>query len=226
MAHAHSMLDTWGYKRTLRICNTYCFSTAALVARKRYGVTLYVHCLSFLIIFRRQRKLSFLLRCWIYVLRRHLGDLTVCCLLFKCEIVLCIPHDFFQETRSFQTTTLIARHFYLGQLNSLPCPVAARSKASFCGRSVPGITSSNLAGVMDVCRECCVLSGRGLCDGLIARPEKSYQVCVSNFVWPRNLVNEAVCSATKRRNWIHYQFSDLTSHSRSPVGDSCCSIWP
>jgi len=27
---------------------------------------------------------------------------------------------------------------------------------------------------MDVCCECCVLSGRGLCDGLITRPEVSY----------------------------------------------------
>ena len=26
--------------------------------------------------------------------------------------------------------------------------------------------------------ECCVLSGRGLCDGLITRPEMSYRVCV------------------------------------------------
>ena len=29
---------------------------------------------------------------------------------------------------------------------------------------------------MDVCCECCVLSGRGLCDGLITRPEESYWV--------------------------------------------------
>jgi len=28
---------------------------------------------------------------------------------------------------------------------------------------------------MSVCVECCVLSGRGLCDGLITRPEKSYR---------------------------------------------------
>jgi len=28
-------------------------------------------------------------------------------------------------------------------------------------------------GGMDVCCECCVLSGRGLCDGLITRPEES-----------------------------------------------------
>ena len=32
---------------------------------------------------------------------------------------------------------------------------------------------------MFVCRECCVLSGRGLCDGLITRPEESYRLlCV------------------------------------------------
>jgi len=29
---------------------------------------------------------------------------------------------------------------------------------------------------MDVCVECCVLSGRGLSDGLITRPEKSYRL--------------------------------------------------
>jgi len=27
---------------------------------------------------------------------------------------------------------------------------------------------------ISVCCECCVLSGRGLCDGLITRPEESY----------------------------------------------------
>jgi hypothetical protein len=29
---------------------------------------------------------------------------------------------------------------------------------------------------MFVCCDCCVLSGRGLCDGLITRPEKSYRL--------------------------------------------------
>jgi hypothetical protein len=29
---------------------------------------------------------------------------------------------------------------------------------------------------MWVCCECCVLSGRGLCDGLITRPEESYRL--------------------------------------------------
>jgi len=29
---------------------------------------------------------------------------------------------------------------------------------------------------MFVCCECCVLSGRGLCDGLVTRPEESYRL--------------------------------------------------
>ena len=50
---------------------------------------------------------------------------------------------------------------------------AARSRARVCGRSLAGTVGSNPAGGMDVCRECCVLSGRGLCVGLIAHPEDS-----------------------------------------------------
>jgi hypothetical protein len=34
--------------------------------------------------------------------------------------------------------------------------------------------------MMCVCRECCVLPGRGLCDTVVIRPEEAYQVwCVS-----------------------------------------------
>jgi hypothetical protein len=42
---------------------------------------------------------------------------------------------------------------------------------------------------MSVCCEFCVLSGRGLCDGLITRPEESYRVwCVlSVIVKPRTM---------------------------------------
>jgi hypothetical protein len=53
------------------------------------------------------------------------------------------------------------------------------------GRAVAGIAGLNPARGMDVCLLCLyvVLScvGRGLCDGLITRPEESY--CVSNCVW-------------------------------------------
>ena len=44
--YAHCMLDTQVYKYTLRMCNSYCFSTAAMVARRPVNVTLYIHCLS------------------------------------------------------------------------------------------------------------------------------------------------------------------------------------
>jgi hypothetical protein len=36
-----------------------------------------------------------------------------------------------------------------------------------------------LGGWMSVSCECCVLSGRGLCDRPISRPEETYRVCVS-----------------------------------------------
>jgi hypothetical protein len=54
--------------------------------------------------------------------------------------------------------------------------VAALSKAWVCGCSLGGIAGSNAAGDLDVSLsyECCVLSGRGLCEGLISRPEESY----------------------------------------------------
>jgi hypothetical protein len=47
MARAYCMLDnencthTHTHKHTLRICNTYCFSAEAMVARTRLNVTLY-----------------------------------------------------------------------------------------------------------------------------------------------------------------------------------------
>jgi hypothetical protein len=47
MVHVHCMLDTKVYKHTYWICNTYCFSTATLVARTHLSITLHIHCLSF-----------------------------------------------------------------------------------------------------------------------------------------------------------------------------------
>jgi hypothetical protein len=48
----------------------------------------------------------------------------------------------------------------------LPVPVAARSKAWVCGRSLAGIVGSNSAGMDAYAFECCVLSGEDLCVGL------------------------------------------------------------
>jgi hypothetical protein len=45
---------------------------------------------------------------------------------------------------------------------------------------------------MSVCCVCCVLSGRGLCDELITRPEESYRLScvVVCYLEKQNLVNE------------------------------------
>jgi hypothetical protein len=49
--------------------------------------------------------------------------------------------------------------------------VAARSKARVCGRSLAGIAGLKPAEGMAISCECCVLSGRGLCDWPIPLPE-------------------------------------------------------
>jgi hypothetical protein len=58
----------------------------------------------------------------------------------------------------------------------MPVPVAAQSKAKVYGRSPTAIVGSTPTGGMDICL-LCVLSSRGLCDGLITRPEESYRLC-------------------------------------------------
>jgi len=73
---------------------------------------------------------------------------------------------------------LCKRWFYPIQLQyypDLPVPVTARSKAQVYGRSSAEIVGSDTTGaLMFVCRDCCVLSRRSLCDELITLPEKSY----------------------------------------------------
>lgn len=62
-----------------------------------------------------------------------------------------------------------------------PIPVAARSEAWVCSCSRTWIVGSNPAAGMErsVSCEYCVLSSRGLCTGMIIRPEESYGVgCV------------------------------------------------
>ena len=55
--------------------------------------------------------------------------------------------------------------------------MAERSEARVYDRSFAGIAGSNPAGArMSVSCKCCGFSGRGLCDGLIPRPEQSYRV--------------------------------------------------
>ena len=50
------------------------------------------------------------------------------------------------------------------------------SRGAACCRSPAKIVGSNPTGGMAICL-LCVLSGRGLCDELITRPEESYRLC-------------------------------------------------
>ena len=63
---------------------------------------------------------------------------------------------------------------------------------------------------MFVCCECCVLSGRGLCDELITRPEESYRLWYVVVCDLENLVNEEAMTrvgsqrhSKKKKNYIH-----------------------
>jgi len=47
---------------------------------------------------------------------------------------------------------------------------------------------------MSVCCECCVLTGRVLCDELITRPEESYRLWCVVVCYLENLVNEEALS--------------------------------
>jgi len=84
--------------------------------------------------------------------------------------------------KDFCSYTLNYKEYGVLEINStilkelLPISVAARSKAWVYVRSLAGIVGSNPAGGMNVCFECCRLSGGGLCDELFTRPEKSYRM--------------------------------------------------
>ena len=60
----------------------------------------------------------------------------------------------------------------------MPVPVAARGlrNRSSAARLLRLWVRIPPGAWMFVCCECCVLSGTGLCDGLITRPEESYRM--------------------------------------------------
>ena len=67
---------------------------------------------------------------------------------------------------------------------------------------------------MDICCERCVLSGRGLCDGLITRPEKSYRlwcvvVCDLETSWMRRPWPTAG-GLTRQKRSVHYRTISVT----------------
>jgi hypothetical protein len=82
-----------------------------------------------------------------------------------CKVII-INKNYFSAEYLLVYLSNRSKHFSL---------VDVRSKAWVCGLSLAGIADSNPARGM----ECCVLSGRGCCVGLITRPKESYRVwCV------------------------------------------------
>ena len=83
---------------------------------------------------------------------------------------------------------------------------------------------------MFVCCECCVLSGRGLCDGLITRPEESYRlwrvvVCEQETSKMRRLkpatglwkIQPKVCNARKTNRQTPCIYSPLPPPKKIPT---------
>jgi len=90
----------------------------------------------------------------------------------------------------------------------MPVPVAARSKASVCGRSPVLILGSNLAGGMDICLlwVLCVVRHRSL-----RRADHSSRevlpTAVLRCMWYRNLKNEEAMASVgsqrqKKLSWL------------------------
>ena len=82
-------------------------------------------------------------------------------------------YEQFQHTNGHSYPQACAVAIYGFTYIPLPISVAAPSKAWVCGSLLAGTAGSNPTRGVDVCCECCVLSGRGLCIGLITRPEES-----------------------------------------------------
>jgi hypothetical protein len=66
---------------------------------------------------------------------------------------------------------------------------------------------------MSFCCECCVLSGRGLCDGLITRPEESYWlwrvVCDLETSWMRRPWPIGGCCAKRKKKMPYLMMADV-----------------
>ena len=68
---------------------------------------------------------------------------------------------------------------------------------------------------LSVCSECCVLSGRGLCDGLITHPELSYRVwCIWVWLWSHSneeaLAYWGLLCNGGRGGWICFAFLGIS----------------
>ena len=99
--------------------------------------------------------------------------------------------------------------------------MATRSKVQVCGRSSSEIVGSNPTGArMSVCCECCVLSGRCLCDELITRPEESYRLwcvvgCDLEALWLRRPRPTGGCYTRNKKKTYDLTMGFLFQHLHS-----------
>jgi len=70
---------------------------------------------------------------------------------------------------------------------------------------------------MEICCECCVLSGRTLCDELITHPEESYRLCCVVMCDLETLVNEEAL-AHWRGFWAKKILTGRTALETGPNG--------
>ena len=85
---------------------------------------------------------------------------------------------------------------------------------------------------MFVCCECCVLSGRGLCDELITRLEESYRlwcvvVCDLETSWIRRPLPTGHCRANNEQNpllWCLRSFEHLCVHNAMWRSAMCSEV--
>jgi len=60
---------------------------------------------------------------------------------------------------------------------------------------------------MFVCCECCVLSGRGLCDELITRPEESYRLCC------QSAASSVHCTASCKHSLVLLRMGEIIARN-------------
>ena len=97
-AHTLCMLSNSGYRPTLRICNSDCFSTATMNTRTRLNVTLYIHYLSCLILVW---ALTIRKYCKIHISVTWVKNYCVVCRHFSSSILHMLD-DFWQKAETLR----------------------------------------------------------------------------------------------------------------------------
>ena len=105
--------------------------------------------------------------------------------------------------------------------------MAARSRECVCGRLLAGNAGSNPAGDIDICLcDSGVLSGRGICVGLITHPERSYRVwygCDRETSTIRGPWPTGGCCATKNKIMQHVSISRYVDNKTPLLTSGACA---